>query len=112
MAAALQPITTMLDGIDARLDRMEAKQGNASKCDDADVLVPPKRGNADPPLEAPRTIAALKAIDVNNLTIVENYYGLPHNGTLSHRKKQLGKEYGMNIFLFIPLSVPPSSILV
>ena len=54
---------------------------------------------ADVPLNFPLTVRALKELEIGpDLTRVENYYSLPHTGSLSViRKKRILRTYGIGI---------------
>lgn len=106
MDARFDSMDTRLDSMEVRLDSIEARQRNSSKSDNGDVIQPPMHGNANPPLQAPRTIAALKGITEEAIATVETYYELPHDGTREQRIKRLAKEYGVNLmYVFPPIVV-------
>jgi hypothetical protein len=91
LAAALAPLN-------AKIDNMSTRMGNLGCCKNDDVVTPPTptpEGNNPLPPNAPTTIGQLKALTGADLTVMENYYGLAHDGTEGQRRNFIMRKYGI-----------------
>ena len=104
VAAAVAPrldlIDARLDGIDARLDRVDvrsqaadARSQNSGCRRETDRLMPlPSTVALGAPIPAafPANLGTLQGLNGAQLTILENFYGLPGGGTVRRRRQALG----------------------
>ena len=102
MAPVLQRLTNIeagLTNVEARLTNVETRSNNLTASEADDVIVPPRRGNINPPAACPVSIGALDALTGQNMIAIETYYGLPVNPNLSvqMRRKRIARTYGLII---------------
>ncbi len=90
LAPAMAPINN-------RLDNMEIRQENSTSFFDTDGVRPPMVHPNPVPNESPSTIGELKTLTGHSLTQMENYYAMPHTGTISERRRRLSKHYGVRL---------------
>lgn len=106
LAVALAPINQELTALRtdvttlrADVNMLLAKSNNISAIKDDDSIDPPSNGVVEPGQDFPRTIGALKALSPQTpdqlLRRLEDYYGLPHNGSPEVRRRRLMRVYGV-----------------
>ena len=110
MAPVLQRLTNIearLDDIEAgvavsaaRLTNIEIRSYNLTASEPDDAIVPPRRGNFDPPAACPVSIGALDALTGQNMIAIETYYGLsvnPNGLSVQMRRRRIARTYGLFI---------------
>eukprot|EP01031_Cornospumella_fuschlensis_P028121 gene28121-33956_t len=78
----IQQIQQQIQQIQQQNDNVNARLYNASAAFHSDTLTPPPYGGQLVPGNFPTTFSGILALSAAELTVVENYYGLGHAGTL------------------------------
>lgn len=102
VAAVVQPliqetVTTALQPINKRLDRIEAKLSNSNAYDNQDALTPPTPAHRDdpPPAHFPTAVGQLNNRTDAQCNAIMAYYNLPIVGTLEEKRLRIAKAYGI-----------------
>jgi hypothetical protein len=87
--------------IDSKLAVINSKIYNGTALEDLDTLIPPQANPTEPPPPpCPTTVRAMRMLESGpDLTSIETYYGLPHNGNLKSRLNRLRRVFGISIVL-------------